>query len=217
MNFLEFFKNIFSTNQNKSGKTLDGQEVINKLGVLEYDPNLVGELQDDHQYLLDAWGQIGEAAEERDTETVTELLRLVPLVLTEHCEKEERKVYNFVRLRFVKAMAGKDERTTSYFFRMSQKILLVRRQMVDIKRSLEDFCRKWSKPNALYNDVAWSTFMKEFQAFTAALGKRIAMEEERLYKMYTNRPPTVPNWAEYDRREALKKLKLAKMRERRLA
>ena len=137
---------------------------------LYYHANLIENLTDDHQTLLDLFGKISAAYEEKNFDVVSKNLNKFSGILRGHLLAENVKLYVYLQ----HVLANDDEN--------SAIIRDFRKEMQSIGKAVNDFLHKYSIED-------WGTKTKQsFGGDLAAIGevlvKRIEMEERALYPLY---------------------------------
>ena len=146
-----------------------------KLGI-SFDPDLISNLQADHELLGEAITEIEEAIPACNYEKIEYIMikRLKP-VLVKHLINESVKLYTFLG-----HAVPKD--TEDHKF-----LITVRQRMYQIGHTVFRFTTKYKDAQVIKNE--WDDFVTNFQKIKTILISRISVEEERIYSMYQSLAP----------------------------
>ena len=137
---------------------------------ISYDPELIGQLADEHQSLLSIFGEMSDAAEKQNWPLTQKHLKSFATALRGHLLAENVKLYVYLSKSF--ASDPETQNIAKEF----------RKEMMHIGRAVNQFVTR-------YEVAAWSEEMKEnFSSELAGIGevlvKRIEHEEQSLYPLY---------------------------------
>jgi len=137
---------------------------------IQFDPNLVDSLKDDHIELVQAYGRLGEEAEAGRFGGISEGLIAFKTRLEAHLLTENVRFYVYLE----QSMGGDPENMAI--------IRSFRQEMNGIARGVVDFVRRYQQqPLHAGNRDA---FMQEYEAVGKLLVMRVEREENNLYPLY---------------------------------
>ena len=137
---------------------------------IRYTPDLIEDLERDHQALLRSYGRLVKTANKTDFSTFKAELAVFKSLLVAHLLKEAIRLYIYLRQQF-KADAAMHGLVTSY------KV-----EMDGIGRVAMGFID--THLNASAGTVDFSTLTAQLSALGKVLGDRIRREEAELYPLY---------------------------------
>ncbi len=138
---------------------------------ISFDAALVGKLKDDHKELFKIYGRIVAAKDSNNFTGMAQLMRDFKLMLQTHLMVENVRFYVYLQQQF----AG-DSDVVGF-------ITDVRKEMDGIARAAIQFTNTYAVDS--YTEEMKKDFAKELNAIGQVLVKRIAMEESRLYTLYS--------------------------------
>jgi hemerythrin-like domain-containing protein len=137
---------------------------------IAYDPGLVPTLKQDHNDLVDLFGQIGRHAQAQQFDVIPALLVSFKTRLEGHLIAENVRFYNYV------------ENTLQGDVENSMLIRSFRREMNTIARGVVDFVKKYQL--AQFDVATRDAFVADYNAVGGLLTQRIEREENSLYPLY---------------------------------
>jgi len=137
---------------------------------IRYDPDLIGNLKEDHQSMLEIFTAIGAALDTGELQTVQTRLNQFRAALMDHLLKENVRLYVYLE-HFLETDAVSHELMRGF-----------RHEMDGIGRVVVEFLGKY-KDIGLHAELA-EPFRTDLVAIGEALVSRIRREEEILYPMY---------------------------------
>ncbi len=139
-------------------------------GGLQYDPELIAKLMQEHRDLLTMFGSIRQSYQVQDFAAVQKALQEFKLSLNVHLLTENVRFYAYVK----KGLSGnvQDLETVTAFWREMQAIAKV----------VIQFLGKYETPD--FTPDMRAAFGKELEDVGMALVHRIKREEESLYTLY---------------------------------
>lgn len=141
---------------------------------IEYDAELLPELRDDHEELLETYGQVSDLLGKGHFDEIPEALEVFKRRLEGHLLTENVRFYNYVEQQLTDDPVDMD------------LIRDFRQEMNGIARTVSAFLKKYiSNGVGTWN---FNAFRKEYRAIGEALQDRIQREEQDLYPLYV--PPS---------------------------
>ncbi len=139
-------------------------------GGLQYDPELIPKLTQEHHHLLALFGAIQGAHQRQDFSAVQHALRDFKLALNVHLLTENVRFYAYVKKGLSNSTENLD--TVNAFWK----------EMQGIAKVVIQFLAKYEA--AMLTPEMKAAFGKELEDVGAALVSRIKREEESLYTLY---------------------------------
>ena len=176
-----FFSRLFGIESSKPSPPVaaraaqvraDIQTQGRKVGI-RFDPMLIGSLKEDHQTLFRLYGELVQAKDSGNYANVPKLLGEFKFALQTHVMVENVRFYVFLQ----QQLAG--DADTSAF------IADVRKQMDGIARAAVKFANTYAVGEPFTPELARG-FSADLAAIGDVLTKRVAMEESRLYPLYSD-------------------------------
>lgn len=138
---------------------------------IRFDPELIGKLKDDHKELFRIYGELVASKDKDDFGAVAQLLHDFKLALQMHLMVENVRFYVYLQQQF-----AADASVAGF-------ISEVRKEMDGIAHAAVRFVNTYSLPS--YTPELKASFAEELSAIGNVLVKRVAMEESRLYTLYS--------------------------------
>ncbi len=139
-------------------------------GGLQYDPELISKLVQEHRHLLSLFEAVAGCYQAQDFDRVQKALQEFKLALNVHLLTENVRFYAYVKKGLSNNM--QDFETVTAFWR----------EMQGIAKVVIQFLGKYETSN--FTPEMRVTFGKELEDVGAALASRIKREEESLYTLY---------------------------------
>jgi hypothetical protein len=143
---------------------------------IRYDPTLIGSLKEDHATLFRLYGELVHAKDSGNFSSVPRLLGEFKFALQTHVMVENVRFYVFLQQQLV------GDADTSAF------VDDVRKQMDGIARAAVQFANTYAVAEPFTPELARG-FSADLAAIGDVLTKRVAMEESRLYPLYSDYRP----------------------------
>lgn len=137
---------------------------------ISYDPNLIGQLQDDHQTLLREFTQVNFLASDDQFENALTALVKFRSKLLNHLHLENLKLYVYLQYSLTDKPEG------------YAQMRAFRKEMDAIGKVALDFFDRYEKEGLSAENK--NEFLIDLSKIGNVLSKRIQQEEERLYTMY---------------------------------
>ncbi len=141
---------------------------------INYDPELIPKLKEDHQALVKVYTDILNTYNTGNYALIPAMLNDLKLGLQTHIMLENVKFYVYLQQNWT------DDAEIASF------VADVRREMDTIARTAVKFVSKYNTPGAISAATA-TAFKEEFDTIGTVLTKRIQLEETRLYTLYMPR------------------------------
>lgn len=138
---------------------------------IRYHPELVEELHQDHQNLLNLFGEIQKAHQARDYESLSRRMSEFSSEFRGHLLKENVQLYTYLQ----HVLANDSENAAL--------MRDLRGEMHDISKAVSRFVKKYAG-NEEWDATRHEQFGKELEATGKVLTKRIQTEEKQLYPLY---------------------------------
>ncbi|MCP4489462.1 MAG: hemerythrin domain-containing protein [Gammaproteobacteria bacterium] len=135
---------------------------------IQYSPDLIRELEDDHKALVEMYQAAADALERRSRKDLVRSLAQLKDALTGHLLKENLKLYTYMNRCYHNNPEGAD------------LIKSFNSDMAQIGKTVFTHLNTYTAPEAKFDLV----FKKEFDAIGEALTRRIQAEEKQLYPLY---------------------------------
>ena len=171
---IEWFKSLFSNNEVKTQEQNDTNREVTLTGEtdtgINFHPELVERLKDDHQGLLGGYTTVMDKLNNRDYASIPPLLQGFKSAFNKHLSEENIKFYGYLE----KLLKDDSEE--------HKKMRAFRREMNAIANQVNKFLNTWIDFGI--DSKTADQFREELSSIGAALVKRVENEEENLYPIY---------------------------------
>lgn len=176
---IEFFKRIFSIfstptqesstlqHNTQSEARLDASKASTKI---TYSDTLIPNLKDEHQALIQLYGQIGQDISSRQYVKIRDSLATLKHEFNRHIMQENVSFYCYLEQQF-----ADDENHL-------ETIKFYRKEMNGISHAFVKFIKKWQTTPIVDENI--NEFKSEYDAIGEVLAQRINSEEDHLYTLY---------------------------------
>jgi len=175
-------KSLLSNKKNDPPKKVSKSETIEpphkkilpkKNDLPLFDPDLVKDLENDHQEILLEYQDVLQCAENRDFEELPKQLETFSSKLINHIRKEDEELYLYMKS-LASYNGSIEEKVCGEFVAEMKKI------------TISMFYTLSQSPNVPVNDQNVEQFIEEFKGLGKELQDRIIREERIIYPMYEN-------------------------------
>lgn len=170
-----FIKNFFSGRPQPEEQTVSPPRpqpsVASRKKGIQYDPSLVDNLKNDHNNLVNLFGQIWEQGfQANNPKKLAALITQFKRDFQAHLLKENVKFYVYLEQNL------SDDPTSMELVRD------FRTEMNDIAHAVVNFCKKYSTP--ITTNQLKQSFPEDYQTVGEVLTHRVSLEENELYTLY---------------------------------
>lgn len=150
---------------------------VNMTSLIQYYPDLIQNLRDDHQKLIRQITMLNHLANTNKFKLIVTMLSYFKRSLLEHIHEENLKLYIFLQ---TKLPSASDEYMQMRKLRKDMNNILI--QVVDFLQIYKSVDQK---------KMLQETFISDLNKVTNLLSKRVHQEEVFLYTVYENHNPSL--------------------------
>lgn len=166
---MSFLKKIFGKTDDKIQEKSDNNFHLSKNVGVPYNNDLIKTLLKDHENLINEFGKIAKAAQNKKYKTLKQYLKAFKVNLEIHNYSEKIQLYLYLKNYY------KDSEHEDFIEDMSTSA-------EEIYNDVYAFLKKYE--NIEFNDQYLGLFKSELEAIGRILKSRIEVEESELYPLY---------------------------------
>ncbi len=163
-----FFSNLFGKNDKTAKENSEKLHLSKNVGV-PYNNDLIKILRKDHENLINEFGKIAKAAQNKKYKTLKQYMKTFKVNLEIHNYSEKIQLFLYLKNYY------KDSEYEDFIEDMSKSA-------EEIYKDVFNFLKKYE--NIEFNDQYLGLFKSELEAVGRILQSRIEVEESELYTLY---------------------------------